>query len=119
MNKKELKRILEQHRLYINTDGEEGEAICLENGEDISGFDLSKAVLEGALFYNINMQGVDLTGADLYGVVFEGCNLIDAKFSIEIRECCDLTGASVSKEQLYWLALHPRFKEFLPTLKIK
>ena len=139
MNKEELKRILELHKLYISTDGQEGESICLECHHDISGFDLRGADLEGALFYDVNLQGVDFTGADLYGVVMEGCNLsgvnlrdthlrcatlggcnlIGAKFSIEIRECFSFEGSSVSKDQLPWLALHPRFAELLPSLQIK
>ena len=47
MTRKEIKKVLDQHLLWIRTDGEEGKRANL-TGADLSGAHLSRADLSGA-----------------------------------------------------------------------
>ncbi|AXH72168.1 MAG: pentapeptide repeats protein [Siphoviridae sp. ctdc_1] len=61
-----IKKVLEQHELYIATFGKEGE----------------KADLYGADLRGADLYGADLRGADLYGANLRGANLPDQTFVI-------------------------------------
>ena len=138
MNKEELNSILEQHKIWLCSNYNKGKRANLISanlkGTDLKGIDLSFAKLQVAnlkganlksanLFdtdmYNINLKDANLEGANLDCVDLEGADLRGAKFSIEIRNCKSLMFAIISKEQLPWLALHPRFAEWLPFFQIK
>ena len=138
MDKAELKRILEEHKIWLCSDSNKGQRANLVaanlKGADLKGVDLTHAKLQGANLQGANLQGANLFDADLYNINLRGANLeganldcVDleggllegAKFSIEIRESRTFIFASVSKEQLPWLALHPQFAEYLPYLRIK
>ena len=133
MNKEELKRILEQHKIWLESDGEEGERANLE-GVNLKGANLEGVNLKGANLYRgnlyrgnlyfTNLGGADMEGAILEDAILEGAALKGAflkgtKFTVEIRKCSYFGYATVNKEQLPWLALNPRFAEFMPTLQIK
>lgn len=138
MDKEKLNEILVQHELWVETNREKGKYADLYEadlyeadlqganlkgadlfGADLKGADLKGAYLFGACLEEANLEGADLKGANLEGADLYNANLEGAKFSIEIRKCKVFERAQVSKEQLPWLFLHPRFAEFLPTLQIK
>ena len=132
MNKKELNKILEDHKLWVESKGEKGKRAYL------AGLNLEGAYLRFAYLYCANLSGANLVGADLRDANLEqatledatledanlknaymlGVNLIGAKFTYEIREARYLNYCSITKDQLPWLALHPKFSRFYPSLTV-
>ena len=78
ITKEELKTILEQHKLWLDSDGEKDKCANL-SGADLYHADLRRAYLTGA----------DLTGADLRRAYLIGANLTGA----------NLTGAIIDKKR--------------------
>ena len=109
MTQEELNEVLKQHKLWLDTKGEEGKRADLI-GADLEGVDLRDAnltcaSLEGAYlkgadlrfanlrftnFIGANLRGAYLTDADLEGAVLEGADL----------EGADLKGANLSYTKL-------------------
>ena len=87
MTKEQLNEVLKQHKLWLNTKGEEGERVVLEDanleGIDFSGSDLRVADLKGA-----NLRYSDLTNVNLEGANLEYTDLRNAYLT-----SADLTGA--------------------------
>ena len=84
MKKEELEKILEEHKLWLDSDGKEGE----------------KADLRRANLYMANLGGTDLERADLVMVNLEEANLyraylIDADLRRAILRGADLIVASL------------------------
>ena len=71
MDQKELDKILELHKMWLNG-GENGKCA------NLSGADLSGANLSGANLYGADLSGANLRGADLYGADLRGAYLYDA-----------------------------------------
>ena len=92
MDQKQLNKILDNHKLWLESKGKKGAQANL---------------------YDANLEGANLVDANL-----TGANLIGAKFTYEIREARYLKFCSITKDQLPWLALHPDFSEFYPTLAV-
>ena len=84
MEQSELKEILEQHKLWIDTSGQGGKRANLR------GADLRGANLEGANLRVADLRGANLCGANLYRADLRGANLEDA----------DLTGANLYRANL-------------------
>jgi uncharacterized protein YjbI with pentapeptide repeats len=67
----ELESLLEKHRVFIYSNGLEGEKADLSganlSGADLGGADLSGANLGGAYLWKVNLSGADLSEADLSG----------------------------------------------------
>ena len=84
IKEKELKTILEQHKLWLDSNKKEGKRA------DLSSVDLSSADLTGA-----NLRCADLTGAKLSGANLSGANLTGANLT-----CTNLTGADLSGADL-------------------
>ena len=72
MEQSELKEILDQHKLWIETNGAEGKRANLYDA-NLTGANLTGADLEGA-----NLTGANLTGANLGGADLTGANLTNA-----------------------------------------
>jgi len=87
----ELNTILEQHRLWIESDQKQGKRANLQD-----------AYLRGAC-----LQGAYLRGADLQG----------ATFTLNFKKVGWFEGATFSEDQIAWVCLHPRFGEWESTLK--
>ncbi len=85
MEKAKLDQILAAHKLWVETDHEQGERA------DLSGADLSGADLRGADLIRANLSGADLSGANL-----SGANLSEADLSE-----ADLSEANLSEANLY------------------
>ena len=68
ITKEELKTILEQHKLWLDSDGEKGKCANL-SGADLSGADLSGADLRCADLTGADLRRADLTDADLIDTI--------------------------------------------------
>ena len=98
MDQKELDKILELHKMWLNGD---------ENGKcaDLSGADLRVANLRDANLYGADLYGADLRvanlrdanlyGADLYGADLRGANLRDANLRDANLRGANLYGADL------------------------
>ena len=82
MKQEELKKILEDHKLWLDSEEEEGARANLTGaylrGANLKGADLYGAGLEGADLYVANLKGANLYGADLTGVNLRAANLYGA-----------------------------------------
>ena len=82
MEASKLNQILEQHKLWIETNGVQGERANLEGaylgGANLRGADLGSANLRGADLGSANLTGASLAGADLRDANLEGADLTGA-----------------------------------------
>ena len=100
MNVTKLKVILDQHKLWIESDADGKRA-------NFRGADLRGADLRGA-----NLRDADLRDADL-----QGANLEGATFDLNFKKVGYFQNATFSEDQIAWVCLHPRFSEWASTLK--
>ena len=124
ITKKELKTILEQHKLWLDSNEEEGKCADLSDvnlrradlpGADLIGADLRRANLSDANLYRTNLTGADLTGAnlssanffgaDLSRVDLSGADLSGAYLTSANLSSADLTGANLRGADLEWSVL--------------
>ena len=82
---KELKKILEQHKLWLDSNEKEGKRADLY-GADLTGAKLYGADLTCAYLYGANLRCADLSDADLTGANLYGADLT----------CANLTGADLT-----------------------
>jgi uncharacterized protein YjbI with pentapeptide repeats len=92
----ELAIVLEQHKRWIESDGQEGEKAVLSRA-DLEGADLTGANLERAVLHKANLREADLLLADLRGASLmqanlQGANLLGAEFYE-----ADLQGATLER----------------------
>ncbi|MBK5075184.1 pentapeptide repeat-containing protein [Budviciaceae bacterium CWB-B4] len=100
MNTTELKKILDEHKVYIESFHERGSKADLR-GADLRGADLRGADLRGADLYGANLYGANLYGADLYGADLRGADLYGADlYGADLRGA-DLRGADLRGADLY------------------
>ncbi|EPE3170618.1 pentapeptide repeat-containing protein, partial [Cronobacter malonaticus] len=64
MNSAELSKILDEHKVWVTSFGENGSKANLY-GADLSDANLSDANLRGADLSDANLRGANLRGADL------------------------------------------------------
>ncbi|EGT4285789.1 pentapeptide repeat-containing protein [Cronobacter sakazakii] len=104
MNSAELSKILDEHKVWVTSFGENGSKADLSgadlSGANLSGADLSCANLYGANLYGANLYGANLYGADLYGANLYGANLRGADlYGANLRgadlSCANLYGANL------------------------
>ncbi len=88
---KKLAKILEAHRMWVESEGKEGERA-----------DLSGANLQGANLTQANLQGANLTGANLQGAKLPFANLQGAN----LREATGFTASQVKLAKNWELALY-------------
>ena len=89
ITEEELKTILEQHKLWLDSNETEGKCA------NLSGADLTDANLERANLSCANLTGADLTGADLTDAI-----LIDADLTSADLTSADLTDANLYRANL-------------------
>ncbi|EMZ4481754.1 pentapeptide repeat-containing protein [Salmonella enterica] len=89
MNSADLSKILEEHKVWINSMRESGSRANL-CGSNLYGANLCGANLYGADLCCANLCGADLYGADLRGANLRGANLRGADLC-----CADLYGADL------------------------
>ena len=127
MTPNQLKEILAQHVLWLDSDGEQGRQADLWEADltranlwvaNLSRADLHGADLRGASLIRANLDGAYLRGAYLMEADLTAADLTGAKLGPEIRECWTFERAKVSEDQLAWLCLHPGFGEWVSGLVI-
>lgn len=74
MDQQELNKILEQHKVWQETDGDDGARANLQKA-DLRGADLQKANLQEADLQGANLQGANLRWANLRWANLRGANL--------------------------------------------
>ena len=106
----ELKKIFEEHRKWVESEGKEGEKADLRVA-NLFDANLQEANLIGANFREANLRVANLQEADLLDVNLQGANLgTDLTFGI-VR---DLTAPQVKKAKNWELAFYE--KDFLKEL---
>ena len=93
MNEAKLKKILEEHQLWLK-DGDGGIRADL-SGADLSGANLSGANLSGANLSGANLRCADLGCANLSGADLSFANLSGANLSGADLSCANLRGANL------------------------
>ncbi|EJX4928579.1 pentapeptide repeat-containing protein [Salmonella enterica] len=105
MNSAELSKVLEQHKVWITSLGQEGSRADLCDaslrGADLSGADLSGASLSGASLRGADLSGADLSGASLSGADLSGADLSGASLSGASLRGADLCDADLRDANLY------------------
>ncbi|WP_072186869.1 pentapeptide repeat-containing protein [Cronobacter sakazakii] len=94
MNSAELSKILDEHKVWVTSFGENGSKANLRDA------DLSDADLRGANLYGADLYGADLRGADLRGADLRGANLRDADLSDADLRGANLYGADLCDANL-------------------
>ena len=98
----DLKKILDEHLLWLN--GEGGSRADLSDadlrGANLFGANLSDADLRGADLSCANLRGADLSGANLRGADLSGANLSCANLSNANLRGANLFGANLSDANL-------------------
>ena len=126
MNATELKVILDQHKLWIESDHQEGKRANLR-GANLRGANLQSAYLMGAYLQSANLMGAylqsanlqsaDLQSADLRSANLEGAHLQDATFDLNFKKIAYFRHATFSEDQIAWVCLHPKYHEWADSLK--
>jgi len=97
MDKKELAKVLGEHRKWLS--GKGGERADLQEvnlqGANLRGADLQEADLRGANLQGANLRGADLQEADLRGANLQGADLREANL-----QGADLRGANLQGADL-------------------
>ncbi len=111
MNKKEIKRRIEEHIKWIDwrvsgkIEKQKGVKLRLSNdsikntdfsGQDFGCAEFSKVDLTGVSFLNANLSGTIFERCNLTHVNFEGCNMPKANFF-----CCNLSNVSFQNARCY------------------
>jgi hypothetical protein len=89
ITEEELKTILEQHKLWLDSNKKEGKRA-----------DLSSANLRCANLYRANLRRADLTSADLFGADLTGADLTGADLRRAYLIGADLSGADLTDANL-------------------
>ncbi|WP_171964916.1 pentapeptide repeat-containing protein [Cronobacter sakazakii] len=100
MNSAELSKILDEHKVWVTSFGENGSKANL-SGADLRGADLRGADLYGANLYGANLYGANLRGADLYGADLRGADLYGADLYGADLYGANLSGADLRGADLY------------------
>ncbi|ECQ3321636.1 pentapeptide repeat-containing protein [Salmonella enterica] len=105
MNAAELSKVLEEHKLWITSLGQEGARADLYGANlrvaDLRVADLRDANLRGADLYGANLRGADLYGANLRGADLYGANLRGADLYGANLRGANLRGANLCGANLY------------------
>ena len=88
-SKQELDKILDNHKLWLQTNGEKGERA------DLSSADLSYADLRSADLSSANLSSADLSYADLRSADLRSANLSSADLSYADLRSADLSYADL------------------------
>ena len=118
MNKTTLKKILTNHKKWLNSSST-GQRANLR-GVDLYGVDLQGANLQGADLHcanlssadlssaslrDVDLQGADLQGANLQGADLRGADLRDADLRYANLTCANLTRANLTRADLRYANL--------------
>ena len=98
ITKTELKNILAQHQLWVETNSVQGTLADLDSA-NLTGADLRCANLTCANLTGANLTDANLEGANLWGANLEGANLTDANLWGANLWGANLTGTILEKNK--------------------
>ena len=104
ITEEELREILEQHKLWLDSNETEGKCADLSDA-DLSGADLSDADLSGVNLYGADLRCADLSGADLSGAILTGADLTSVDLFAANLTGANLTNANLTDAILYGVNL--------------
>jgi uncharacterized protein YjbI with pentapeptide repeats len=132
----ELKTILDQHRLWVESNQKQGTRANLKDANlqyadlldanlrganlqyaDLQGADLQYADLLDAYLQGADLQGANLQDANLLGANLQYANLQGATFTTNFKKAGWFYSATFSEDQIAWVCLHPKFHEYAGSLK--
>ena len=111
MDATELKVILDQHKLWIESGPKKGKRADLR-GANLLGANLWGAYLQCAYLEGANLEGANLEGANLGGAYLEG-----ATFDLNFKKIAYFKYVTFSEDQIAWVCLHPKYHEWADSLK--
>ena len=138
-----LSRILQQHKLWLETNYHEGaradlrgaylrganlwqanlrEAYLREaylQSANLWGADLREANLRGADLQRADLRGADLRDADLRRAYLWDADLWGAQLDVNIRHCYSFNFARFTPDALPWLILHPHWTKWKDNVTIE
>ena len=141
MTATELKVILDQHKLWIESGRKKGKRAYLEGaylvgvnlqgaylvgvnlqganlwGAHLLGANLESANLRDAYLEDANLRDAYLEGAHLQGADLQGADLQGATFDLNFKKVAYFQNATFSEDQIAWVCLHPKYHEWASTLK--
>ncbi|EIZ9495394.1 pentapeptide repeat-containing protein [Cronobacter sakazakii] len=94
MNSAELSKILDEHKVWVTSFGENGSKANLRDA-NLRDANLRDADLRGANLRGANLRGANLCGANLRGANLRGANLCDANLRDANLRDADLRGANL------------------------
>lgn len=80
MTQRELDRVIADHRLWLESVGEQGKRADL-TGVNLTGLNMSGADMTWAIMSGANLTGLDMTGIDMTGAIMAGAIITGAKFA--------------------------------------
>ena len=116
MNADNLKKILADHKLWVESGNQSG-----NNGADLNGADLHYANLTGADLTGAHLHGADLHGAYLTRAILHGADLsyadlTGAHFQLEFKSVRYFRNAIFSEAAIPWVILNPHWTEYADTV---
>jgi len=126
LKQSELKVILQDHRLWLESDRKRGKRANLQDanlrganlwyanlrGANLWGADLRRADLRYANLRDANLRDANLRGANL-----QDANLAGAKFTTNFKKVGWFRNATFSEDQIPWVVLHPKYPKWANNLK--
>jgi len=121
MNADKLKKILADHKLWVESDYQTGKRANFCN-VNLIGANLRYADLHSADLNRSDLNGAHLTGANLRGAYLNGANLsyadlTGAHFELEIKTVNSFSNTIFSEAAIPWVILHPRWSEYTDSVK--
>ena len=113
MKQSKLNYILDQHKLWLESNGNKGKKANLAY-VNLTNANLSGTNLTGADLYCANLSYADLTNAYL-----SGTNLTEANLTDSILNSKWMYKTRVDHSQLSWLATDPNFCDWVDKLDVK
>lgn len=99
ITKANLKKILQEHKLWEETSGKQGKKANLSK-VNLNGANLKGANLRGADLSDANLSGADLSKADLSEANLSGVDLFEANLSDSLLYAANLSEADLTKVKL-------------------
>ena len=116
MKQSELKDILDQHRLWLESGQKQGKRANLR-GANLRDANLRDANLDGANLVGANLLDANLRDANLRDANLRDAYLQGAKFTTNFKKVGWFDRATFSEDQIPWACLHPKFGRWESTLK--
>ena len=131
MNADKLKKILADHKLWVESDYQTGKRanLCGANlrcahlhGADLRYADLRNADLSRAFLSRADLRCADLRNAHLNGANLNYANLnradlTGAHFELEFKSVNNFSNTIFSEAAIPWVILHPRWSELADSVK--